>query len=227
MGSAAGEEGRFDNEAQVKTTISQAFWLRQSPVTQREWQQIMGHQPWKGKDYVLDDPSCPATFVSWEDAGDFCRKLTEQERQAGRLPETCEYRLPTEAQWEYACRAGTTTRYFFGEDDSDLDQYAWFAENTYDKGEQSAHPVGQKLPNPWGLFDMHGNVWEWCRDWYADKLPGGPDPEVAHEGSYRVYRGGCWYFTAGLCRSADRDGGTPLLRYFHLGFRVARVSSRQ
>lgn len=229
MGSPAGEEGRSDNEGQVETAISQAFWLGQSPVTQREWQQIMGHQPWKGKDYVLDDPGCPATFVSWEDAIAFCQKLTEQEHQSGRLPESCEYRLPTEAQWEYACRAGTTTRYFFGEDDSELGHYAWFAENTWDKGEgaQSAHLVGQKLPNPWRLFDMQGNVWEWCRDWYADKLPGGRDPEVTVEGSLRVARGGTWGHPSWKCRSAFRNRGMPSDRFHSLGFRGARVLSRQ
>ena len=162
-------------------------------------------------------PDGPATFVSWEDAVDFCRKLTEQEHQSGRLPETWEYRLPTEAQWEYACRAGTTSRYSFGEEESELDHYAWFDENAWDQDEQYAHPVGRKQPNPWGLFDMHGNVWEWCRDWYADKLPGGRDPEVTRKGSYRVFRGGCWYFSAGFCRSANRSRGSPSFRGFRPG----------
>ena len=204
MGSPETEEDRNDDEDQVAVRLTQGFWLGRHAVTQSEWRQVMGNQPWKGKDYVQENPVCPATFIGWEDVIVFCRRLTEQELRAGRLQQGWEYTLPTEAKWEYTCRAGTTSHYSFGENDSDLDHYAWFSENAWDKGELYAHPIAQKMPNSWGLFDMHGNVWEWCRDWAADKLPGGHDPEVTVEGSYRVYRGGSWRLSSGICRSAFR-----------------------
>src|SRR5213075_1862730 len=123
--------------------------------------------------------------VSWRSAVEFCRLLTEQERKAGRLPPGWEYRLPTEAQWEYACRAGTQTTYSFGDDESRLADFAWYMENSH-----LTHEVGQKLPNAWGLHDMHGNVCEWCSDWYQDLLGGRTDPEANDRPSFRVDRGG-------------------------------------
>ena len=136
-----------------------------------------------------------------------------------------EYRLPTEAQWEYACRAGTTTKYSFGDDASKLGDYAWFVDNAKNTDEAYAREVGQKLPNAWNLHDMHGNLWEWCVDWYQSDLPGGRDPEVAEEGSSsaRVDRGGSWRVSAEVCESAYRDFSSPDFRYFNLGFRVAAV----
>lgn len=227
MGSPETEPGREDVENQVEVRLTRAFWLDKSVVMQAEWQQVMGTRPWEGESDVLDAPDCPATFVSWEDAMDFCRKLTEQERHSGRLPDEWKYTLPTEAQWEYACRAGTTTAYSFGDEDSRFGDYAWFADNAGDTGEDYAHAVGTKKPNPWGLSDLHGNVWEWCRDWYASKLPGDRDPQVTARGSNRVCRGGCRYNNAGSCRSASREVGIPSSRDGDLGFRVARVLSRQ
>ena len=223
MGSPKKEKGRYRYENQVDVRWTQAFWLGKYPVTQAEWQEIMGSQPWQGKDHVQENGSCPATFVSWEDAVEFCRKLTAQERQAERMSNAWEYTLPTEAQWEYACRAGTTSRYSFGEEDSELGRYAWFDKTTVDTGESYAHPVGQKQPNPWGLSDMHGNVWEWCRDSYADKLPGGCNPEVTTEGLSRLARGGLWHLDPRLCRSATRNWDKPSRRFHGSGFRVARV----
>jgi formylglycine-generating enzyme required for sulfatase activity len=135
-----------------------------------------------------------------------------------------EFRLPTEAQWEYACRAGSTTRYCFGDDDSELGEYAWYAANSGN----TTHPVGEKKPNAWGLYDMHGNVWEWCQDWYDSgyyaKSPT-DDPTGAATGSDRVYRGGSWGNPAGLCRSADRLGSGPGGRGSFLGFRASRVAA--
>jgi hypothetical protein len=150
----------------------------------------------------------------------FCEVLTQRERDAGRLPEGYVYTLPTEAQWEYACRAGTTTRFSFGDSDSDLGDYGWYGGNS---GNQT-HPVGEKLANPWGLYDMHGNVNEWCRDW-SGNYSGGTitDPAGADSGSLRILRGGFFNDVAGLCRSASRSRSWPLLTLTYVGFRVALV----
>jgi sulfatase modifying factor 1 len=227
MGSPADEAGRFGHEDQVDVTLTQGFWLGKTEVTQGQWKAVMSTTPWKGESYVKEDSDCPAVYVSWEDAMSFCQKLTEKERSAGRLPRDWEYTLPTEAQWEYACRAGTRTRYNFGDDADELGRYALCKENTFKIGEKYAHEVGKKLPNPWQLHDMHGNVFEWCRDWYAKKLPGGNNPEVTTKGSYRVSRGGGWRHSAWLCRSALRNWFVPSSRSSngHLGFRVAAVPS--
>jgi len=133
----------------------------------------MTSQNWSGKANVEVGENFPATFVSWEDATEFCKKLTVTEHKNGKLPAGESYRLPTEAEWERACRAGTTTAYLFGDDESKLVEYAWFTGNT--AGEQYAHKVGTKKPNPLGLHDMHGNVWEFCSDWYGDALSVGVD----------------------------------------------------
>ena len=161
--------------------------------------------------------SLPVENVSWDDAMEFCRKLTTLERSAGSLPSGYVYTLPTEAQWEYACRAGTTGDYA-----GDLQAMAWFAENAG----STTHAVATKQANAWGLHDMHGNVWEWCADWYADKLPGGSvsDFKGAVAGSHRVYRGGCWWYDAAYCRSADRNWHSPGIRLDNLGFRLALSS---
>ena len=165
-------------------------------------------------------PNLPVESVSWLDATNFCARLTERERQAGRLPEGKVYRLPTEAEWEYACRAGTTTRFSFGDDPqgTELEKYAWYDGNS---GRQT-HPVGTKLPNPWGLYDMHGNVFEWCQAWYSDSLPGGSvtDPQGASSGTSRALRGGSWNDSAGVCRSAYRGRFRPGGRDWDVGFRV-------
>ena len=223
MGSPQSEKDRGADEDQVQVTLTNGFWLGQTEVTQGQWEAVMGTTPWKGQDYVKEGGNYPATNLSWEDATAFSKKLTEQERKAGRLPEGGEYVLPTEAQWEYACRAGSTTAYSFGDDVAKLGEYAWFNKNAWNVDEQFAHLVGTKKPNSWGLSDMHGNVWEWCQDMYADKLPGGRDPLVAAGASFRVRRGGCGDYAARPCRSALRFRSAPDDRYRHLGFRVAAV----
>jgi formylglycine-generating enzyme required for sulfatase activity len=159
----------------------------------------------------------PVVWVTWNDAAAFCEWLSKKEGKT--------YRLPTEAQWEYACRAGTTTRYCFGDSESELGDYAWYLKNLEGWGTKA---VGGKRPNRWGLYDMHGNVWQWCSDWYdGDYYANSPveDPKGPDTGSYRVYRGGSWINDAGDCRSAYRDYGRPVSRHDYLGFRVSRVSA--
>ena len=223
MGSPKDETNRFDDEEQVAVTLTQPFGLGKYEVTQGQWKSVMGSEPWKDKDFVKADKDCPATYVSWGDAKEFCQKLTEIERKSGKLKADEEYRLPTEAEWEYACRAGTETAYSFGNNESKLDQYARFDGNT----NNAAQTVGLKKPNPWGLYDMQGNVFEWCSNWYDRKLSGVVDPIGPNGGSYRVVRGGGWRYSLGLCRSADRYLYVPSSRNDDLGFRVARSQSVQ
>jgi formylglycine-generating enzyme required for sulfatase activity len=196
-----------------QVTLTKPFYLGVYEVTQEQYERVMGTNP---SDF--NGAKNPVEQVSWEDAVEFCRKLSAlpEEKAAGHV-----YRLPTEAEWEYACRAGTTTKYSFGDDESQLGAYAWFRENSGDR----THPVGQKKPNAWGLYDMHGNVWEWCQDWYGD-LPAGAvtDPTGPSTGSLRVLRGGSWNDFAGRCRSASRRRSSPSYRFSHLGFRLARSS---
>ncbi len=218
MGSPDWDRGAFDNEKpQHLVKITRPFYLSVYEVTQQQYEKVMGVRPWQGKDYVQDGPDHPAVHVSWHDAVEFCRKLSEQE--------DVEYRLPTEPQWEYVCRAGTTTAYSFGDDASKLGQYAWYKKSAWEIGERYAHRVGQKLPNPWGLHDMHGNVWEWCQDRYArygseqafsDRL--GPA-----QGTSRVLHGGSFSADAQNARSARRISNDPGNRVYNNGFRVART----
>jgi len=240
MGSPADEKNRFEDEAQVSVTLTQSFELGKTEVTQGQWKEVMGTEPWDGQKYVKADKDCPATYVNWGDATEFCKKLTAIERKSGKLKADEEYRLPTEAEWEYACRAGTETAFSFGDDESKLGEYAWwggFDLAALTKGEvkagggnaareQYAHTVGTKKPNPWGFHDMHGNVAEWCSDWYGDSLAGGTDPVGPEEGSSRVFRGGGWWPDPGFCRSARRVN-LPSDRRSFLGFRVARSQSVQ
>ena len=200
-----------------RVTISQDFRLGVTAVTQSEWQSVMNTQPWSGEKNVKEGTDYPATYVSWDDAVEFCRKLSAKEGVT--------YRLPTEAEWEYACRAGSESMYSFGDSPELLEEYAWFDENARDIDEKFAHRVRQKRPNAWGLHDMHGNVWEWCSDWY-DCYQSSPqvDPGGPASGSLRVDRGGSWYDFARGCRSAHRDRGTPDYRHDILGFRVLRSS---
>ncbi|MBM3839282.1 MAG: formylglycine-generating enzyme family protein [Verrucomicrobia bacterium] len=188
--------------------------MGQYEVTQGEYREIMGANPssFTGNDRL------PVENVTWTQAVDYCSKLTTREQNANRLPAGHVYRLPTEAEWEYACRAGTTTRFGFG-DDPDynlLRGFAWFNSNS---GNQT-HTVGEKAPNRWGLFDMHGNVWEWCGDWYGSYQGGSlTDPKGARTGSVGVGRGGSWGSAGQGCRSAWR-GYSPSARNGYLGFRV-------
>ena len=223
MGSPETEEDRGNDEKQVPVTITRAFELGKTVVTQKQWTEVMGTDPWNWKKSGQTGDNYPAVYVSWLDASLFCEHLTSYEREAGRLPANQTYRLPTEAEWEYACRAGTTTAYSFGDDESSLKKYAWYDKNSRNK----LHEVATKKPNPWGLFDMHGNVWEWCEDWYEESLSGGDDPKGPSAGSARVVRGGGWWRAdAGLCRSALRHYRLPGPGPTYdgtLGFRIVRA----
>jgi len=202
---------------QHRVKITKPFYLSVYEVTQQQYEKVMGSRPWQGKSGVQDGPDNAATHVGWDDAVKFCLKLSDQEGAV--------YHLPTEAQWEYACRAGTTTNFSFGDDVSKLGQHAWFSTEL---GEEYAHHVGQKLPNPWGLYDMHGNVQEWCQDWYAynygsQKALSLSDPVGPAQGEARVLRGGSFGNRPGWLRSATRNSGNPDLRIQGVGFRAVRI----
>lgn len=203
---------RSPAESQVNVKLTKGYYLGMTEVTQAQWKSVMNSEPWKDKKNVKEGADYPATYVSWDEAIEFCAKLSASEGK--------KYRLPTEAEWEYACRAGTLTQYSFGEDSSRLGDYAWFSKNTLDIGESYPHKVGQKKPNPWGLHDLHGNVWEWCQDLHVKQLPGGIDPLVSVGSAIRVNRGGAWGFGAAYCRSGSRDWINPLHRNDLVGFRV-------
>lgn len=219
MGSPEAEIGRWPDEGPVHSvTISKAFHLGRAAVTQSVWEAIMGTRPWSGKDYVREDADSPATYVSWEDAGAFLAALNEKE--SGEP-----YRLPTEAEWEYACRAGTASSLSFGDDTAQLRKFAWFKENAWDVGEQYAHRVGQKQPNPWELSDMHGNVWEWCQDLYgAYGAEAQTDPQGGEKGDARVLRGSGFASDARALRSAFRYSFSSGRQFHCVGFRPLRAA---
>jgi formylglycine-generating enzyme required for sulfatase activity len=211
-------EGHFTDEfPQHQVRISEGFWIGQTEVTQGQYKSVMNAQPWSGKLGVKESANDPAVYVSWDDAVEFCRKLSQQEGKT--------YRLPTEAEWEYACRPGTTTRLSFGDNHELLGDYAWFLGNTSAVGEKYSQPVGKKKPNPWGLYDMHGDVWEWCSDWYAkDYYSNSPsvDPKGPSSGDKRSLRGGSWGDDEGNLRCTVRYHGNPDHRVSVIGFRVVR-----
>jgi formylglycine-generating enzyme required for sulfatase activity len=217
MGSPEGETGRKDDEPQHKVTISKPFYMQTTEVTQEQWTAVMGTEPWKGKPYVKEGPNNAATYVSWNDADAYCKTLSEKEGKT--------YRLPTEAEWEYACRAGTQTTWNFGDDEKVLGDYAWYRGNAYDIGEQYAHQVGLKKPNAFGLYDTHGNVWEWCHDYYEeDYYQQSPtnDPQGPESGFSRVLRGGSWDYSTRNSRSSFRNWYPTGNRNYDYGFRLVR-----
>ena len=209
MGSPESDTKAYSSEKpQHPVRITQPFYLGVTEVTQEQYERVMGTNPSNFKGSEL-----PVETVSWEDAVEFCRKLSAK---VGRP-----YRLPTEAEWEYACRAGSRTKWSFGDAESSLGEYAWYSSNSG----STTHPVGEKKPNAWGLCDMHGNVWEWCSDWYGEYASAAvSDPSGATAGSNRVLRGGGWNYGPGYCRSAYRRSVAPGSRYDSLGFRVASSS---
>ncbi len=217
---AHGDDGWYKNHLpsegpQHHVRITKPFWLGATDVTQEEYQRVMGSNPSK----FQGGSRRPVEQVLWDEAVDFCRRLSELPREKAAKRR---YGLPTDAQWEYACRAGTTTRRYSGDDEPGLLDVAWFNMNA---GGQT-HPVGQKRPNVWGLYDMYGNVWQWCRDWqdmgYYARSPT-DDPAGPSSGGNHLLRGGSWNYGANYCRSACHLGYPPSERDSHLGFRVCLV----
>ncbi len=211
MGSPADEPGRSADEGPVHAvTLSQPFYLGKYEVTQEQWQAVMGRNP---SGFSNCGRTCPVEQVSWNAVEGFIEELNRREGVEV-------YRLPTEAEWEYAARGGTQTAYHFGNAANRLGQYGWYADNSGGR----SHPVGQKRPNTFGLYDMHGNVWEWVADW-SGAYPRGAvtDPRGPSSGAARVIRGGSWYSYARLCRAANRNWNAPGSRHGSLGFRLART----
>ncbi|GHT31842.1 hypothetical protein FACS1894214_3470 [Planctomycetales bacterium] len=238
MGSPEDEENREEVETPHKVVLTQGFWMQETETTQEQWQAVTGDNQsnFKGNKF-------PAESVSWDDCQKFVQQLNvllkegkfflPAELSGDKNLPLFEFALPTEAQWEYVCRAGSTTAYCFGDDAANLIDYAWYA------GLLESHEVGTKKANAWGLYDMHGNVWEWCADWYGDyngrdaagtksttgaapPLTPVVDPKGALSGSHRVFRGGSCG-NAEDCRSANRNSSTPEMHNFYLGLRLSLV----
>jgi formylglycine-generating enzyme required for sulfatase activity len=224
------ETARSDEHPPIKVNLTHGFWLGKYEVTQKQWKQLMETEPWKGKNFVQEADDNPASWIGWDDARGFCRRLTEMERKANRLPDGWEYRLPTEAQWEYACRAGSTTLFYFGDDKQPAPDHAWCEVNVPSFSDKRyPRAVGQKLPNPWGFYDILGNVQEACLDWYGSRYYGthegraATDPAGPDSGEYRVSRGGYWANSTADLRSASRGICKPEEPRDPDGLRVALV----
>ena len=223
MGSPDSEIGRSADERQHRVVLTRDFWLGKYPVTQAQWAAVMGGNP----SYFPLGGDYPVEEVSWDDAKGFCAKLNAA--FAGQLPPGYAFDLPTEAQWEYACRAGSVAAFNDGSglEGPDgqcpgLDALGWHHGNS----ERATHPVGQKRPNAWGLCDMHGNVWEWCRDYYEDGYARDPEFLEGNQGTWPVRRGGSWGIAPRCCRSAFRNRDIAWKHDSCFGFRLALVATR-
>jgi formylglycine-generating enzyme required for sulfatase activity len=217
MGSPEGEPDRDSAEHQHPVTISKSFYMQTTEVTQGQWKAVMATEPWKGKSLVKEGANYAASYVSWNDAVAYCEKLSEKEGKT--------YRLPTEAEWEYACRAGTQTTWSFGDDEKVLGDYGWCRENAWGIDEKYAHQVELKKPNAFGLYGMHGNVSEWCDDYYERdyyKQSSENNPTGPTSGYIYVLRGGSWNYGTRDSRSAHRGGTVAVVRLPHVGFRLVR-----
>ncbi len=234
MGSPPSEPDHRPDENRVQVRLTRGFWMAKYETTQADWKRVMGPLPAPPTKELPVRDDLPVGNVNYAQAEEYCRRLTERARNAGELPPGWEFRLPTEAQWEYACRAGTTSATAYG---AALDRrqanFAGACYNAADAGPKIGHAaaVGSYPPNRWGLCDMHGNTYEWCRDWYHARLPGGVDPDLSGvkgtrngDGTYsRVRRGGAWGDDGAACRSARRLRFEPERGYDHIGFRIALV----
>lgn len=216
MGSPPEEADRHHDEGQHRVTLSTPFLIARTPITASQYHEVMGATPPR--------PRIPIADISWRSAVDFCTALTAQEDTPRFAPDhptiaaIGTYRLPTEAEWEYACRAGTSTRFCSGDTVQALSRVAWFAGNSGDR----LHAIAQRRPNQWGLFDMHGGVWEWCQDWHGSysRRPV-VDPVGPPDGHMRILRGGSFFLPAPMARSAARGVGIPDLGHHDVGFRIA------
>jgi formylglycine-generating enzyme required for sulfatase activity len=217
MGSPKHEQGRNLDEEQHKVILTRGFSIQTTPVTQRHWKMVMKCNP---AQFSGERWECPVEKVSWIECQEFIRRLNAR---SGNL-----HRLPTEAEWEFACRAGSRSAFYSGdikelycEVDAQLDAVGWYCGNS----ERKPHPVAQKRPNAWGLFDMLGNVNEWCSDWYGPYPEGTPtDPAGPDFGTARVVRGGSWFSSAKDCRSASRFHASPNSKCDSIGFRLVKVA---
>ena len=220
--------GGGSSDGSRRVTLTKPFYMGVFEVTQKQWELVMGSWPGSSPSsyYGRGDPY-PAYYVSYDDIRGSssgarwpASSAVDASSFLGRLRAKTglDFDLPTEAQWEYACRVGTMTMYYWGDEMNDC--YAWYSSNSDSK----THPVGTKFPNAWGLYDMSGNVWEWCRDWYGT-LAYGADPVGSASGSYRVLRGGSWYSSSGRCTSSYRNSNDPSYRSSSYGFRLVRVLS--
>ena len=227
MGSPDTEQDRGTNESPQHSVNVKGFWMAKYEVTKRQWQAVMGSTPWSGQSFVVANLDSPAVWINWNDAQSF---LTELNGYTGEA-----FRLPSEAEWEYACRAGSQvppTRFYWGEDPaySSINNYAWWYQNTYNVRDYGAHAAGLKLPNAFDLYDMSGNAWEWCADWYHGTYEGAPADGNAWnspEGVDRVIRGGSWFcgdVVGACCRSAERSSLTAAGTGSSIGFRIAKTS---
>ena len=215
MGATAeqGSDAYSDEKPAHQVTLSD-YCIGETEVTQELWQAVMGSNP----SYFTGNLQRPVEQVSWNDCQEFIKKLNQL---TGKT-----FRLPTEAEWEYAARGGSQSQGYKYAGSNTIGDVAWYYDNSYNKGsshpDYGTHPVGQKHPNELGLYDMSGNVWEWCQDWYGDYSSGSQtNPNGPSSGSYRVSRGGSWYYDAGHCRVSDRDSSTPTNRDNDLGLRLA------
>ncbi len=234
MGSPLREKYRDRNERQRKVKISRPFEIMATEITQMQWLSVMGSNPshFKKPEHCRSDhttingeelcPNNPVEKVSWNDVQQFIKKLNEVQNLAGCQGKPSDskgcYRLPTEAEWEYAARAQTQTIYSFGNRPEELSEYAWYADNAL----AGTHPVGLKKANPYGLYDIHGNVWEWVQDQYSKSPRGRRDPLSTRPGSKRVIRGGSWVSHIQSLRSANRLNDKQNSRFFNVGFRLVR-----
>ena len=213
MGSPESEAGRKDHELQHEVTLTQGFYMQTTEVTWGQWRAVVKSNRTSFKECGEE---CPVERISWDDVQAFIDKLNAKEG-------SMRYRLPTEAEWEYSCRAGTTTAFSFGNFADALSEHAWYKLNS----EKTIHPVGRRKPNPWGLYDMHGNVWEWCQDWSGQySYEKANDPSGPSSGTLRILRGGAWSVPAEFCRSASRHVNLPGARYVDIGFRLVCLSGQ-
>jgi len=218
MGSPASEQERSNEETQHQVTISKPFYMQTTVVTREHWKRVMGNYP---STVSKCGDACPAANVSWNDVQEFISKLNKMER-------TAKYRLPTEAEWEHAARAGTTTPFYTGNclstDQANFDGNYIFPGCAKGEFRQKILRAGSFSPNAWGLYDMAGNVWQWVQDWYGDyPLNNITDPVGPSYGRFRVLRGGDWFSPARFCRSAYRGLSSPLYGWHYIGFRLART----